>query len=254
VDLGAPATVNSVAIWNRTDCCGSRLNNYWVFVSNTPFLPTDTPATLQNRAGTFATHQTSAPDPSAVISIGGTVGFTGRYVRIQLDGTGILSLAEVQVLGNGGTPTPVNVAYGRTATQSTTLPGYFIGRAGAAVDGNTNGGFFNSSVTATDYENSPWWQVDLGAFTAISSITIWNRTDCCGSRLNDYWVFVSDTPFLSTDTPATLQSRTGTFSSHQTTAPAPSAPITVGSPGRYVRIQLSGSNFLSLAEVQVYAQ
>jgi hypothetical protein len=73
-------------------------------------------------------------------------------------------------------------------------------------------------------------------------------------RLSDYWVFVSDTPFSPTDTPATLQTRNGTFSSHQTAAPNPSATIAAGAQGRYVRVQLSGTNNLSLAEVQAFAQ
>src|SRR5207247_2268044 len=41
-------------------------------------------------------------------------------------------------------------------------------------------------------------------------------------------------------------------SSHQTTAPNPSANIFVpNAQGRYVRVQLSGADYLSLAEVQV---
>ncbi len=83
---------------------------------------------------------------------------------------------------------------------------------------------------------------------------VWNRTDCCSARLNDYWVFVSDTPFLATDTPATLQGRAGTVSSHQTTTPSPSSTILIPAQGRYVRVQLSGINNLSLAEVQVFGQ
>jgi hypothetical protein len=94
----------------------------------------------------------------------------------------------------------------------------------------------------------------LGVSRSISSIAIDNRTDCCGSRLSDYWVFVSDTPFLATDTPATLQNRAGTFASHQTTAPNPSTSITNAVQGRYVRVQLSSANYLSLAEVQVFGQ
>jgi hypothetical protein len=96
--------------------------------------------------------------------------------------------------------------------------------------------------------------VDLGASAAVSNVTIWNRTDCCDFRLNDFWVFVSDTPFLSTDTPATLQNRAGTFSSHQITAPEPSVSIPFGVQGRYVRVQLTFANYLSLAEVQVFGQ
>ncbi|HLK65117.1 MAG TPA: discoidin domain-containing protein [Bryobacteraceae bacterium] len=240
VDLGTATTVGTVVIWNRTDCCGSRLSDYWVFVSNTPFLATDTPATLASRAGTFASHQTAAPNPSTVIQFG----VLGRYVRVQLSGSNILSLAEVQVLGTSG---PAKVA-----SQSSTLPGAPDARV--AIDGNTDGNFFHGSVTATNLEANPWWQVDLGVPIAVNSVTIWNRTDCCGSRLSDYWVFVSDTPFLATDTTATLASRAGTFASHQTSAPAPSVTIPFGVQGRYVRVQLSGTDYLSLAEVQVSGQ
>ena len=248
VDLGISAVIGPITIWNRTDCCGSRLNDYWVFVSDTPFLLTDTPATLQNRAGTFSSHQTNAPNPSTMIP-----GAQGRYVRVQLSAANYLSLAEVQVFG---LPAPsINLAQGKTATQSSTLPGYPGAVAASAVDGNPDGNFFDGSVTATNLDPNPWWQVDLGALAAVSSVVVWNRTDCCGSRLNDYWVFVSDTPFLPTDTPATLQNRAGTFSSHQTAAPNPSTTIAGGSPqGRYVRVQLTNSNYLSLAEVQVFGQ
>ena len=67
-----------------------------MFVSDTPFIATDTPATLQNRAGTWNSHQTAAPNPSTTISAGGA---QGRYVRVQLTGTNYLELAEVQVFG-----------------------------------------------------------------------------------------------------------------------------------------------------------
>jgi uncharacterized repeat protein (TIGR01451 family) len=238
-DLGASTAIGSIVIWNRTDCCSSRLSDYWVFASDTPFLSTDTPATLQNRPGVWSSHQTTAPNPSTVI----TAGVQGRYIRVQLSGTGNLSLAEVQVLGSG--------AGNKVATQSSTLPGYASAGAGSAIDGNTDGNFFDGSVTHTNLENNPWWQEDLGGSTGIASVVIWNRTDCCSSRLSDYWVFVSDTPFQATDTLATLQSRAGIWSSHQTTAPDPSTTIAVGVQGRYVRVQLSGADNLSLAEVQV---
>jgi hypothetical protein len=247
VDLGASVTVGAIVIWNRTDCCGARLNDYWVFVSNTPFLATDTPATLQNRAGTFANHQTSAPNPSFIVM----PIVQGRYVRVQLSGTDYLSLAEVQVFGNAA-PLVTNVAQGKPAVQSSTLAGAPTAIASSAVDGNSDGSFFNGSVTATNLDSNAWWQVDLGGSASISSIVIFNRTDCCSSRLSDFWVFVSDTPFLASDTPATLQNRVGTFVSHQTSAPNPSTTITLNTQGRYVRVQLSGADYLSLAEVQVF--
>ena len=155
---------------------------------------------------------------------------------------------DVGPVGSGAS----NLAQGKTATQSSTFPGYASAAAGSAVDGNTDGRFFDGSVTATNLDTNAWWQVDLGASAAIGSIVIWNRVDCCGPRLNDYWVFVSDTPFGAFDTPFTLQNRAGTWSSHQTNAPNPSTSIRAGAQGRYVRVQLTGTNYLSLAEVQLF--
>ena len=144
-----------------------------------------------------------------------------------------------------------HLAFGKAATQSSTLA---TGSAASlAVDGNTNGNFMGGFVTHTNLEANPWWQVDLGASAAVHSIVIWNRTDCCKDRLADYWVFVSDVPFGPGDTPSILQSRPGTWSSHQTTTPNPSTTIdTGGIRGRYIRVQLTGTNYLSLAEVQVF--
>jgi hypothetical protein len=127
--------------------------------------------------------------------------------------------------------------------------------AANAVDGNPDGNFFDGSVTHTNDDPYAWWQVDLRTSYTISSINIWNRTDCCGTRLSDYWVFVSNTPFSSSDTPASLSSRAGTWASHQHAAPNPLTSISTGGvPGRYVRVQVNGSAFLSLAEVEVFGQ
>jgi F5/8 type C domain len=249
VDLGASATVTSIVVWNRTDGSQSRLSDYWVFVSDTPFASTDTPSMLQNRAGTFSSHQTTQPNPTSVITIAGA---QGRYVRVQLSGTNYLSLAEVQVFGSLVAQGPHNLALNRTATQSSSLlPG--ATDAPAAADGMTDGNFFDGSLASTNQDAHAWWQIDLGVSAAVNSVVVWNRTDGSQSRLSDYWVFVSNTPFSSTDTPTTLQNRAGTFSSHQTVAPSPSSAIVIpGAQGRYVRVQLSGTNYLSLAEVQIF--
>ena len=196
VDLGASATINSVVVWNRTDCCATRLTDFWVFVSNTPFLPTDTPTTLQELArGPSAAIRPSAPNPSTTIAFNGV---QGRYVRVQLTGTDYLSLAEVQVFGTGGAPPPTNLSQGKAATQSSTFPGYLSAAASSAVDGNTDGNFQDGSVTATNQDPNAWWQVDLGAS--------FRRTHQFGGGLEphrllrrpgltDFWVFISNTPF-----------------------------------------------------------
>lgn len=148
----------------------------------------------------------------------------------------------------------VNIALGKPARQSS--------NAGAdaklAVDGNTNGDFNLGSVSHTLRDVNAWLEVDLGATEPIDYVTIWNRTDCCGYCLRDYWLFISDKPFKASDTASDLRVRTRTWS-QQNFAPNPKGTIrTGGVRGRYVRVQLPGDTqtlkecFLSLAEVEVF--
>ncbi len=103
---------------------------------------------------------------------------TGRYVRVRLVGDEqILSLAEVAIY---------NAADGSElhrqgqASQSSTA---YEGSAERAIDGNTDAHFDSHSITHTESESYPWWQVDLGAAEAIGRIEIWNRADQTGTRL-----------------------------------------------------------------------
>jgi hypothetical protein len=92
-------------------------------------------------------------------------------LRISLPGEQrILSLAEVEILVGGE-----NVALDGTASQSSTG---FGGLAVRAIDGNTDGDYHRtSSVTHTNTETDPWWQVDLGETLTIEGLRVWNRTD-----------------------------------------------------------------------------
>lgn len=111
----------------------------------------------------------------------------GRFVRVSLPGAKkLLALAEVQVFSNGE-----NVAIKGKATQSSTAYG---GEAKRAIDGNTEGDFYKAqSVSHTNAEKDPWWEVDLGSSVDIEHIAIWNRTDSnFGTRLADFRVSVFD--------------------------------------------------------------
>jgi hypothetical protein len=142
-----------------------------------------------------------------------------------------------------------NTSGGPAATQSSDYSETTT--AAKALDGDTDGSFAKGSVASTKVNKNAWWQMDLGASSNVSSIEIWNRTDCCSERLMDYWVFVSDTAFSPTDTPSALKSRENTWNSHQTMKPNPTTSIPVNSKGRYVRVQLEGEGYLSLAEVKI---
>jgi uncharacterized delta-60 repeat protein len=143
-----------------------------------------------------------------------------------------------------------NLAAGQTATQSSEGWG---GTAALANDGNADGYYWDGSVTHTQYESQPWWQVDLGVTRTISSIQLWNRSDCCTERLSNFYVFVSDAPFTSTDVQTTLNQPgvSGYYTAGEGGAPS---TIVVNRTGRYVRVQLAGSSYLSLAEVKVWGR
>ena len=68
----------------------------------------------------------------------------------------------------------------RKASQSSTWTnGTPTGDAYRALDGNTDGVYTDKSVTATNSEYQPWWQVDMGGLQWIDAIQIWNRIDSC---------------------------------------------------------------------------
>ena len=85
VQLSGLSTIETIVIYNRTDCCRDRLSNYTV--------------SILNGAGeiVFSRVFAETPNPINSIDIGGVV---GSAVRVQLNGSGNpLSLAEVQVMG-----------------------------------------------------------------------------------------------------------------------------------------------------------
>lgn len=104
-------------------------------------------------------------------------------------------------------------------------------------------------MTHTALTSEPWWDVDLQNVASISSVKVFNRTDCCTDRINNSYLLVSDTPFTSTGL-AAGRAQAG-VSSYPIASISGSLSIPVNRTGRYLRIQLAGSNFLSLAEVQV---
>jgi len=112
---------------------------------------------------------------------------SGQFVRVTMPGKQkFLSLAEVQVFS--GTE---NVALNGTATQ---VSSDFNGPPELAIDGNTNGHYFDAkSTTHTAAGDDPWWEVDLKTTQPIDRVLVWNRTDGdTGSRLANFNVQVLD--------------------------------------------------------------
>ena len=142
-----------------------------------------------------------------------------------------------------------NVALRKASDQSSVYESAVSGRA---VDGNTDGVYANNSVTHTLENDHAWWQVDLGNSYQIQNINVWTRTDCCDWRLSNFYVFVSDQPFTSTDLTATMN-QSGVSNYYVAGLGGRPTTAAINRTGRYVRVQLSGRDSLSLAEVQVIA-
>ncbi|MEM6800356.1 MAG: LamG-like jellyroll fold domain-containing protein [Bacteroidota bacterium] len=344
VDLGTVYDIASINIWNRTDCCTDRLRNFHILISEEPFDSQDLTTSL-NQAGVQSIYYPDIAGAETNLA----ANTCGRYVRVQLAGTGFLQLAEVEINAcNGidleapsiplnltasniaatslrldwnpstdnvgvagyyiyqdGNPNPIdsstntfldvfgltsgcsvefsvaaydasgniseksqpiqvttlllsncntpsNLALNKTATQSSTWP-TSNGRtfdAMNAVDGNTNGNSFGNSITHTANDQNAWWEVDLGEVYDLSSIKVWNRTDCCSDRLSNFHIFISSTPFVSKNITTTLDQE-GVSNILYTETVAQEAEFCVNRLGRYVRIQFVNTGYLSLAEVEI---
>src|SRR5438876_404463 len=189
-------------------------------------------------------------DTAAPFSLTWTNPLTGSYTLTAraTDDSGLTAESapvDVSVYVAAG----ANIALNQAVIQSSTAYG---GLAGRAVDGNTNGNWSASSVTGTDYQTQPWWQVDCGSVSGIDTIKLWYRTDCCSGRLSNFYVLVSDDPFQSTSL-SVVTNQTGVSSYFTSGAAGTLTTISVNRTGRYVRVQLTGTDYLSLAEVQVWS-
>ncbi len=147
---------------------------------------------------------------------------------------------------------PQNLAIGKATSQSSTFfnNNTRFGSANA-VDGNTDGNHRNNSITHTLLnQQNAWWEIDLGEVSNLSSVKLWNRTNCCADRLTDFHVLVSDVPFTSTVLNTTIN-QNGVSDFHFPGTAGRETDINLNRTGRYLRVQLSGTNALQLAEVEI---
>ena len=146
---------------------------------------------------------------------------------------------------------PTNLALGGVASQSSVFADLSFLDADRANDGNRDGNFEAGSLTHTDLDVEAWWQIDLGSRYALQRIELYNRTDCCGESLSNFYVLVSDQPFETDGLTALLANPAVTAFSVPFAAGADEI-LSLGINGRYVRVQLAGADYLQLAEVEIY--
>ena len=170
-------------------------------------------------------------------------------MAVNAHAAGLTASASVNVTVSSPLPLATNLALNKTATQSSDYTAATTARL--AVDGNTNGDLNVGPLAHTGLDSQPYWQVDLGASVNLSEIVIWNRTDSGTDRLTNFHVIISSFP-ISSRTLAKVQSQAGVTDLYFAgTAGAVSRFLTTRA-GRYIRVQLEGTNYLNLAEVQVF--
>eukprot|EP00118_Oscarella_pearsei_P003199 m.13377 g.13377 ORF g.13377 m.13377 type:complete len:511 (+) comp24755_c0_seq1:79-1611(+) len=226
VDLGSTAEVTTIIVFNRADCCGERLSNFKVILYD---FAHQTVQSFHEQSGGKPEYGFLATPP-----------VNARYVRVQLLGTNYLQLAEVEVIGKplGGYE---NVALGKVATQSSIYSHPFNPAAGLAVDGIIDGHFGVRSTTHTNHDLKAWWVVDLAEDTIVYGVTVFNRLDCCGERLQNFDV-------LLINAGGQVVKTVGFGLGVKVAYPV---RLSGGVTARKVKVQLRGKNFLQLAEVQV---
>jgi Bacterial Ig-like domain/Carboxypeptidase regulatory-like domain/F5/8 type C domain len=185
---------------------------------------------------------------------------SGEWVRLEVPAS-VMGLEDKTVYGFNvrifdgrawfdrvGAYSRVNVARGKEATQVANYTDEH--HAARAVDGILEGDPHFAAITAS--QATPYWTVDLGSVQPIEDIVVWNQTNASANRLSNYRVYVSDVPFTSTTVAGTTaQAGVSTYAVVGTAARTNT--FRANRNGRYVRVQLAGTNFLQLAEVEVWA-
>jgi hypothetical protein len=157
---------------------------------------------------------------------------------------GVSAMAQVNVAA---------AANGSSATQSSIWAGSPAAFASLVTDENRNGLWNANGVLTlnhTGIEQGAWLRVSFAGAFPIDSVNLWNRTDGFGNRLNPFSVrlFNGGSEVWS----QTAQAFTDTIDDGlSSTAGMSFAPA--GVMADMIEVQLDGTNYLHLAEVEAYS-
>jgi hypothetical protein len=143
-----------------------------------------------------------------------------------------------------------NLALGKPATQSSVSPRWSANEtpqveARGAVNGIVDG----SQGFCTDREHFPWWQVDLEGICSLSELRIYNRKDWAG-RLRRFSILSS---LDGSRWVEIFRKADDSVFGAEDLAPY-AAQLPGGSVGRFVRIQLHGTEYLHFNECEIFGQ
>ncbi len=178
-----------------------------------------------------------------------------RTLQVRANGGSRLILAGAKIYSAADVPPTSNMALTGQASQSTNM---YV-NAGLASVANNSVVLPKGDFTSTRPEPRAWWQMDLKQTSKIDQMVIFNRIDV-PSRVGNFRVSVWDG-----DPEKGGTERWGKNYSYAAGHLPAGGSLTINGnatfeglrldevkEGRFVRVQLLGSNILSLAEVQIW--
>ncbi len=139
----------------------------------------------------------------------------------------------------------INVAVGKPASQSSLSEWSSAMDAGNAVSGTFPPGF----AFHTDFEDHPWWQVDLLAVYPIEEIVVHNRLDMLQERARTLKIEISS----DNENWSVVHAGLNYFSGGVGGAPL-RAVLASRVSARYVRLSLEERQALHLSQVEIFAR
>ena len=345
VDLGNESTLDNVKIFNRSNCCQSRMENFYVFISSQDIDASQSISTLLADSNIQSIHNTNTLGLTESIPLNQT---QGRYIVLKLVGSSrTLHLSEVEVYGciDNSVPPSCDVVLDSVNTTDLTLCGadngsisiyasgssleysidggvsylpqsvftnlaagsypisvrksnltscealdtviiaspagcdsqnvctvvenlalgkstsqmgqYGDGSSDLAVDGDTTGTSPWGATADLQHASTgtePWWKVDLGNESTLDNVKIFNRSNCCQDRMENFYVFISSQDIDASQSISTLLADSNIQSIHNTNTLGLTESIPLNqTQGRYIVLKLVGSSrTLHLSEVEVY--
>ncbi len=101
----------------------------------------------------------------------------GRYIRLDYDHRECLNLAQILVYSSEGGPNLI------TAQTKVTKSSGYQGDIFPSQNFVNQKGLAHYNFVHTSCGDVPWIEVDLGSVVRIHKVVVWNRVDCCQSRV-----------------------------------------------------------------------
>ncbi len=236
-DLGDTFGIRKIELLNRADAVPERMGGLTLRIFNSNMVSVASATVVNPGAGGTWTFTPSSP-------------VTGKYVRVgtengvkNQDGNYYVTLAEARVFCDVPTPNGSNLAVGKDAFMTRLTDTLYP--ASNANDNNPYSAVYTTTATVDGY-----WEVDLGALYAISSVRA-IEADGLGNRLAHATLRLFD------------EAHQPVFSRHLAVTQTPLFTVDLGSVyvARYVRVGLENKErtgdwewYLGFKEVQVFGR